>query len=165
MRRAGNIAEIESFIPVVMSEARRLSDDLFTREDLVQEGIIAALRALGTYDPDRGSIEGYVRTCARNRMISYLRRSWQELLLDEEAFDAQTSELDASAAADGGHQERIEIGEALTGLLNSLSSLEKSVLHAYLREGSVTDAAFFLKCERKKVDNALQRIRNKARGK
>ncbi|MDR3254023.1 MAG: sigma-70 family RNA polymerase sigma factor [Synergistaceae bacterium] len=154
-------SEMGSFLPVVMSEARKLSGgDLFTREDLVQEGFIAALHALDTYDPKRGSIEGYVRTCARNRMISYLRRSWHESLIDSDALNERAP---VPPPIGGGSQERIEIGEALSNLLKSLSQFEAIVLHAYLRGGSVSSAALLLQCDRKRVDNALQRIRNKAR--
>jgi RNA polymerase sigma factor (sigma-70 family) len=149
----------------VIGEARRLSGaDSFTREDLAQEGIIAVLHALDAYDPERGSIEGYVRACARNRMISYLRHNRQESPMDEDLLNAKVSD-DAAADVGNVQQERIEIDEALSKLLKCLSPFEKSVLHAYLREGSLSKVAQSLVCDRKKVDNALQRIRNKARTK
>jgi RNA polymerase sigma factor (sigma-70 family) len=155
-------SEIESFLPVVMSEAKKLSGgDMFTKEDLAQEGFIAALHALDTYDPKRGNIEGYVRVCARNRMISYLRRSWQEFLMDSELLSGRESV--GRAAESDGSQGRVEIDEALSSLLKSLSGFEQIVLHAYLRAGGISRAAALLKCDRKRVDNALQRIRNKAR--
>jgi RNA polymerase sporulation-specific sigma factor len=161
---AERACDIELFLPIVMSEAKRFSGgDLFTREDLAQEGIIAALRALDTYDPARGSIEGYVRTCARNRMISYLRRSWQEFVMDDEALNASALDSDPTSVFCGEPQERIEIGEALSKLIAELSAFEKSVLYSYLSAGSLSEAALLLECDRKKVDNALQRIRNKAR--
>ena len=156
--------EIERCLPAVMSEARKLSGgDLFTREDLTQEGIMAALRAMESYDPSRGSLEGYVRTCARNGMISYLRRSWHESAVDDETLDAHASGQGGHAAGFEGPQERLEMGEALSKLIDELSAFEKNALYAYLSEGSVSGAAAFLKCGRKKADNALQRIRNKAR--
>jgi RNA polymerase sporulation-specific sigma factor len=165
MGRAGEIAyEIETYLPVVMGEARRLSgSDPFTMEDLAQEGLIAALHALDTYDPARGNIEGYVRACARNRMISYLRRGWHESVVNDELLDARASDAEDSAASFEGPQERIEISEALAKLIDGLSAFEQSVLHAYLQAGSLSDTAVLLKCDRKRVDNALQRIRNKAR--
>jgi RNA polymerase sporulation-specific sigma factor len=166
MRNAAEMASIiEKYLPVVMSEARKLSGgDLFTREDLTQEGLMAALRAMDSYDPSRGSLEGYLRVCARNRMISYLRRGWHESVLDDETLDYQYQTLDSvSRFGFDAPQERIEIGEALSKLIEGLSDFEKNVLHAYLSEGSVSGAAFLLECGRKRADNALQRIRNKAR--
>jgi RNA polymerase sigma factor (sigma-70 family) len=167
MGRASEIApEIETYLPLVMNEARRLSGgDLFTREDLAQEGIIAALHAHDTYDPLRGNLEGYIRACARNRMISYLRRSWQEFVMDDEILDARVSGAESSPDAFDGPHERIEIREALSRLIEDLSTFEQNVLHADLRSGSVSGAALSLKCDRKRADNALQRIRNKARSK
>ncbi|MDR1515370.1 MAG: sigma-70 family RNA polymerase sigma factor [Synergistaceae bacterium] len=165
MKSATEISnEIEKYLPVVMREARKLSgNDLFTREDLTQEGIMAALRAMDSYDPARGSLEGYVRTCARNRMISYLRRSWHEYAVDDDILDARVSGSIASNGGFGEPEERIEINESLSKLIEELSAFEKNVLYAYLSEGSLSGAALLLDCERKKADNALQRIRNKAR--
>jgi RNA polymerase sporulation-specific sigma factor len=164
MRNAAEIASaIEKYLPLVTREARRLSSgDLFTREDLTQEGLMAALRAMDSYDPSRGSLEGYVRACARNRMISYLRRGWHETVVDDEILDSQALDSGPRAGYEA-PQERIEIGEALSKLIEGLSVFEKNVLCAYLSEGSVSGAATLLECGRKRADNALQRIRNKAR--
>lgn len=156
-------AEIAAHLPVVIQEAGRLSGgDAFTREDLVQEGLMAALNALNSYDPRRGNLEGFIRTCARNGMISYLRRNKYESPMENEALNAQMAG-EGLTAQTGGQQERIEIKEALAKLIENLSGFEQSVLDAYLRGGALYQAARILGCDRKKVDNALQRIRNKAR--
>ncbi|MDR3331028.1 MAG: sigma-70 family RNA polymerase sigma factor [Synergistaceae bacterium] len=150
--------EITTFLPAVIQEARKLSrGDAFTAEDLVQEGLIAALGAYGAYDPDRGSAEGFLRVCARNRMISYLRRTPRELPADDEALDS------ASAYHAEVPLEQIEMRDALLGLMEALSPFERSVLRAYLVCGGVSKAAVALRCDRKKADNALSRIRGKAR--
>jgi RNA polymerase sporulation-specific sigma factor len=149
---------IARFIPAVTQEARKLSrGDDFTMEDLVQEGMMAALGAFGRYDPERGSAEGFLRVCARNRMISYLRRSPKESPVDGDVLDS------GSPSHDDGPQEMIETNEALSGLMERLSPFERSVLGAYLSCGGVSEAACMLHCDRKKADNALQRIRSKAR--
>ena len=58
-------------MPIVLREACRLSrEDRFTREDLVQEGLIAAFSAAESYNPERGPFEAYVGMCPRTRMIS-----------------------------------------------------------------------------------------------
>lgn len=156
-------SQIAAFLPVVMKQARLLSrGDHFTREDLVQEGVIAALGALDTYDPKRGGLAAYIGTCARNRMISYLRRGMQESPMDAEELDAQATEAGAVTRANA-TQERLEIREALSRLVEGLSDFERTVLDAYLKGGSVAKTVEILGCDRKRVDNALQRIRNKAR--
>lgn len=153
-------AQIAGILPIVTRQARLLSkDDRFTREDLVQEGVIAALRALDTFDPERGSLASYIGACARNRMISYLRRGMQESPMDAEKLDARAGVV---SEADGA-QERLEIREDLSLLTEGLSDFERTVLDAYLKGGSLAGAVKILRCDRKRADNALQRIRNKAR--
>ncbi len=155
-------AEIAPFVQVIMKEARRLSrNDAFTMDDLVQEGMVAAISAMESYNPARGEKSAYVRICARNRMISYLRQSARELPIDEEIL---VGSLDADpATAPTCQHESVEAQEALTNLLAVLSPFEQKVLAAYLSGGSTSEAARSLSLERKKIDNALQRIRNKAR--
>lgn len=156
-------AQLSAFLPVVMKQARLLSKgDRFTREDLTQEGVIAALGALDTYDPARGSLAAYIGTCARNRMISYLRRGMQESPMDAEKLDEQATEADVLTSTSA-TQERLEIREALSRLVEELSDFERVVLGAYLKGGSVAQTVNLLGCGRKRVDNALQRIRAKAR--
>jgi RNA polymerase sporulation-specific sigma factor len=152
-------------VPLVTKEALKLAfGNSFTADDLVQEGIIAAIAALETYDPGRGSVDGYVRACARNRMISYLRRNGHESPMEDEALYYRIDTAARTDSAPAGQQEAIEKREALRALLDKLSPFEASVLDSYLKEGGVSRAAEMMKCGRKKVDNALQRIRNKARG-
>jgi RNA polymerase sigma factor (sigma-70 family) len=153
---------VTSFVPLVTREARKLAyGNNFTADDLIQEGILAAMSAMSSYDPGRGSMEGYIRVCARNRMISYLRRNGHESPTDDEALDAHMRA--ARPRGQSSHQEALEEREALYDLLGKLSAFETKVLEAYIRHGGVTDAAEAMGCPRKKVDNALQRVRNKAR--
>ena len=159
--------EISLYFPVVSREARRLcAGDRFIGEDLVQEGLIAALKALDSYDPRRGSAVAYVRACARNKMISYLRQNGRVALapLPEDLdFADSIDPADPLGAQESDPAEALEAKEELSALIECLSPFEQRVLGAYLREGGVTEAAIRLGCSRKKVDNAMQRIRSKAR--
>jgi RNA polymerase sporulation-specific sigma factor len=150
-------------MPILEQEARKLAyGNSFTADDLIQEGALAVMSALGSYNPDRGSIGGYIRACARNRMISYLRRNGHESPMEDEALGERLN-LGRVPENSGGPHDVIYMREALYSLLDQLSELEAEVLHAYLRGGSVSGAREILGCGRKKVDNALQRIRQKAR--
>ena len=119
---------------------------------------MAVMSAFDSYNPDRGSLYGYVRTCARNRMISYLRRNGHEFPMEDEALREHLN-----SKSSGKQNDSIDMRDALYSLLDTLSVFEASVLQAYLRGGSLSGAAEILGCGRKKVDNALQRIRQKAR--
>jgi RNA polymerase sporulation-specific sigma factor len=150
-------------MPILAHEARRLSyGNSFTADDLIQEGVLAAMAALESFDPARGNLQGYVRTCARNRMISYLRRNGHESPMDEEALDERLSSGAGFPGADGpGDAEGMR--EAMPALYERLSHFESEVLDAYLKSGSVSGAARIAGCSRKKADNAMQRVRQKAR--
>jgi RNA polymerase sporulation-specific sigma factor len=153
--------DVPSFMPILKWEARKLSyNNSFTAEDLVQEGVVAAMRALESYDPARGSMCGYIRICARNRMISYLRRNGREYPVEDETLFER---LRPDGFEDCRPDEIIERREAVFALFSSLSPFERDVLGTYLTCGGVSGVALELGCERKKVDNALQRIRVKAR--
>lgn len=130
-------------------------------DDLLQEGLIAAITALESYDSSRGTTHAYVKVCARNKMVSYLRRNRHESPMDEESL---MGSIDSENMTNTESQrETLEIYEALSNLLSSLSPFERRVLAAYLSVGGASGAAKLLSLDRKKVDNALQRIRNKAR--
>jgi RNA polymerase sigma factor (sigma-70 family) len=155
-------ARIASFMPVVRQEARKLAHgDEFVADDLLQEGAMAVMRALGSYDPSRGGEGCYLRVCARNRMISYLRRGRREAPMEEDDLDINSAALSDQAA--GGPQSAIEMREAMYALLDRLSPFEADVLAAYLEGDGISGIASSMKCGRKKVDNAIQRVRNKAR--
>jgi RNA polymerase sporulation-specific sigma factor len=164
MNETSDFPCIASFMPVLTREARKLAyGNAFTADDLIQEGVLAAISALESYDPDRGSLGGYVRICARNRMISYLRRNGHESPTEDGILDERISG-GAGAENSGERQEMIERREILRALLDRLSPFEADVLDAYLRGAGLSGASKILGCDRKKVDNALQRIRHKARG-
>ncbi|MDR2779864.1 MAG: sigma-70 family RNA polymerase sigma factor, partial [Synergistaceae bacterium] len=160
------LSGLHSFMPILAREARKLAyGNSFTADDLVQEGVLAAISALESYDPERGNLDGYVRVCARNRMISYLRHNGHEYPMDDEALDECMRRSDGGKTS-AAHAEVTEIAEKrdeLRALKSRLSAFEESVLRAYIKGGGISGAAGILKCDRKKVDNALQRIRGKAR--
>jgi RNA polymerase sporulation-specific sigma factor len=157
------LSRLDSFMPILASEARKLAyGNNFTADDLVQEGVLAVISALGSYDPKRGNINGYVRVCARNRMISYLRRNGHERPMDDDELDERMRRSDGGTASDS-QSKTAEERDELLALRARLSAFEESVLFAYIDGGGIPGAVKILKCGRKKVDNALQRIRRKAR--
>lgn len=160
---SAELSGLHSFMPILAREARKLAyGNNFTADDLVQEGVLAVISALESYDPERGNINGYVRVCARNRMISYLRHNGHEYPMDDEALD-ECMRRSGGGTASPSHAEMTEHLDALRALKSRLSAFEESVLRAYIAGGGISGAVRILKCDRKKVDNALQRIRGKAR--
>ena len=95
-------------------------------------------------------------------MISYLRHNGHEYPMDDEALDECMRRSDGGTVSFS-QAEMTEDWDALRALKTRLSAFEESVLRAYIEGGGISGAVGILKCGRKKVDNALQRIRGKAR--
>lgn len=146
-----------SFTPLVRYIARKFaavsSNDV---EDLLQEGYISIINAVKGHEVARGKFSSYSFSCIRNRMISFLRRNRGKFAitgLSEEMADALTSTMDPDEEA---FPDRLE-----QELFSGLTCLETKALDAFLEAGSISGAALILEWPRKRVDNALQRIRKK----
>lgn len=142
--------------PIVRGLARALApSDPTLREDLVQEGFLSLVLASSSYDPVKGPFSAFARRCARNRMISYLRRLRPSLPLTDEDLEALSFEPDS--------EEDIDIRLAAKSLFSLLSPFELACMEAFLYTGSAAGASEVLGWQQKKVENALTRIRGKAR--
>ena len=120
--------------------------------DLLQEGFISILRALPKYDGSRGKFTSFAFSCARNGMVSFLRRE-KVRQYDRGALEPAAEDVNAAWPL-------FILDE---GLLEGLSVTEIAVLDAFLQAGSVSSAAALLGWSRKRTDNALQRARKKLR--
>jgi len=142
--------------PLIRRIARALAPvDPNLREDLVQEGFLSLILASSSYDPERGPFAAFARRCARNRMISYLRRLRPSFSLTDDEMEA--------LAFEPRPDEEIDMDLARNSLFSLLSPFELICMEAYLYTGSCTGAAELLDWAPKKVENALTRIRGKAR--
>ena len=69
--------------------ARRLNDH-HEIEDLTQEVFVAAYHSLGNYDTGRDNFGAWLRTIARNKLMSHLRKYYatqkRDLILENEIF-------------------------------------------------------------------------------
>ncbi len=130
-------------------------------EDLVQEGLLGLLSAVQTY---RSSVDvafrTYAYTCARNRMVSALRRrnGVEARSLDEEDEPSVSSGGDDPASLLVRQEELQQLRERLRV---GLSPLEYRVLMALLSGYSYREIAKRLRITEKAVDNARQRLRRK----
>lgn len=157
--REGESQSLEELLVLLTPLVRHLAGR-FSRpgdlhfDDLLQEGYISILRGVHGYDPSRGKFSSFAFSCIRNGMVSFLRRgkaqrSIERLLPPEVEVHYQ---LPSSKIID-------------LDLLEGLSVAETTVLDAFLETGSVTSSAKILGWPRKRVDNALQRVRRKLRRK
>lgn len=148
--------------------AGRLAPDIDreqTKNDLVQEGFMALLRAVRSYKADRGTgFSAYVAVCVKNGMLKYLQKNNKGI-----AVELGDEELEALL---GTHDEDIperviiekERMEELYRLIDSaLSERERQVLGAVLEGMTYEQTGDRLGMSVKQVNNAMQRVRKKLR--
>ena len=124
-------------------------------DDLVQEGSIAFMRALATYDSERASFRTYAARCIKNAMLDYLRKKIRH---DRSEF---TERVDCYSTQKP--DDVLDLKMELEELKSKLTNTEKQVLDAILLCGSAKAASEHLKWHPKKLENAMARIRRKAR--
>jgi len=133
-----------------------------SREDLLQEGKLAFLSAVSSFQPGRGaSFRTYVSVCVSHRVASALRRSAKVLeeALPEDFLIPGARSMDPQDIF-AAMEETRRIMEAMH---SQLSRLERSVIEGYLAGESYEAIARRLAVGPKTVDNALQRVRKKLR--
>ncbi len=132
-------------------------------DDLKQEGLLALLAAAKSFDEQAGTpFSGYVRLCARHRMIS-ARRRVVALPVPVEGDGEVEDSLSASGQAEPEQLvvDKEEQRRLFATLRERLSSLEYAVLCDYLEGYSYEEIAARLHTTSKSVDNALARTRRK----
>lgn len=143
-------------------------------EDLIQEGMLGLLNAVRSYRADKNTaFKTYAEVCIRRRIISAIRSDAGEKNLplnkaisyhplsffgSEEVSLSEQSVPDPEEVLIGREQAK----ERVLQLSNGLSEFELSVLELYLQGLSQSEIAATLGKTVKSVDNAVQRVRQKA---
>ncbi len=116
-------------------------------EDLVQEGMVALLRAIKTYNlQGEASFETYASRCIHNAIIDELRKAPEPSLPITEDVEAPTETM------------LVELAEAIASIL---TPTERRVLELKLSAMSYAEIAKELGIEKKKVDNLIMSAKKK----
>ncbi|GAB6281025.1 MAG: hypothetical protein STSR0007_11700 [Thermovirga sp.] len=143
-----------AFTPLVRYITREFAEvSRNEMEDLLQEGYISIISAVKGYESARGKFSSYTFSCVRNRMISFIRKNRNKLFLIPLSHETSGTITYPEMPDNCPHLEE--------ELFRGLTCLEATVLDAFLETGSISGAALVLEWPRKRVDNALQRIRRK----
>ena len=182
--RAGN-REITDYIMVkyksmVRKKARAMYLLGGENEDLIQEGMIGLIKAVRDYDSSQGaSFASFAELCVSRQMYSAIETSRRKKhlplntyisLYDESEVekDGRTMQLiDTIEPEQETDPEALYFGKEYTEafieqLKGNLSALENHVLYLHLMGTDYKKIAELLDKSPKSIDNALQRIRNKA---
>ncbi len=143
-------------------------------EDLIQEGMVALIKAVREYAPDKAaSFRTFAEICIRNRLYSVLRASArdkhkalnQSISLDTPDFDSNSYTSGTSSLAQRDPEDflidREHTAALLAGVRKQLSEFEAKILGYYLDGLSCREIADAVGKSPKSVDNAVQRIRRK----
>ena len=140
-------------------------------EDLIQEGMLGLLSAIRSYDESRGArFETYAELCVRRRIISAVRTyALRNNAKDELSLE---SHLLAEKEVPGAYLlrdpeelviARERVHELTAGIEGLLSGFESTVLRLYLEGYTYSEMSEMLGRPYKSVENAISRIRKKAR--
>jgi len=148
----------------------------FERDDFLQEANLGFARAVQDYELGKGAFPAFVDLCVRRHLISYLRslRRKKHMLLNRSySLDAPLnsgSEDDARTWYDRlGTAEALEWIECqdhqafLEALAQRCSPFENAVLKKYGQGYSYQEVAIQCGTRSKSIDNALTRIKKKAK--
>lgn len=151
-------------------------------EDLIQEGMIGLMKAVRDYDNALGtSFSSFAELCVSRQMYSAIEasrrkkhmplNSYISLYAEEEGTEdeKQLPLIDTIASAVENDPEALYFGKEFSEafvekLKEKLSLLENHVLYLHLMGTDYRTIAELLGKSPKSIDNALQRIKNKAAG-
>ena len=177
--------KMERVIEELLPEVRKIAQKFFiaggSSDDLCQEGLIGLVDGIEKYDESRGDIESdafkaFVLMCAKRQILDAIKKanSKKNMALnnsislsaeDVESFGESGMELIHSLTPEEIVMDRFEKEETASSISINLSSFEKDVLNLYLEGLKQSEIAEKLDKTTKSIDNTLQRIKNKIKGK
>jgi len=147
------------------------------REDIIQEGMIGLYKAICDFDSSQlTSFKGFADLCITRQIITAIKTASRQkhiplnsyVSLDKPIYpeDSERTLLDTIAESTLSDPQLILVNEERTvymeiKLSESLSGLERKVLHLYLDGFTYEEISENLNRHVKSIDNALQRIKKK----
>lgn len=164
--RSGDYSELDTliklcvFVPeTAISAAQKLG---FEHDDLRQEGVVALLYALHSYDPAMGAnFRTYSSRCIKRRIASVLRSVTSSKRLS--MADYISLDSGCEIAQQQNWMQDVELRDIKERLFCHLSKMEAEVFRLYLAGLSYKEIAGKIGKSEKSVGNALRRIRGKLR--
>jgi RNA polymerase sporulation-specific sigma factor len=153
--------------------ARRYFAPGADRDDLLQEATIGFFKAIRDFCGDRGGFSSFVELCVRRQIITFIKSATRQkhaalnwaTSLDAPVFEDSDETLLGRLAAPGTIEGRFDEDghEFLEELWSRCSPLEQGVLSMYARGFSFEEMARELGVHYKSIDNAVWRVKVKAR--
>ena len=172
---------MEKYKDMVRKQARAMYLWGGENDDLIQEGMIGLFKAVQDYDPKEGaSFSSFAGLCVSRQMYTAIKASQRQKHLPLNSYvsiyasasdnpeENGLSIVDTIEAGKESNPELMILGEEYTNafeeeLKEKLSKLERKVLYLHLQGMEYLNIAEFMDKSPKTIDNALQRIKAKAR--
>ena len=154
---------IDKYIGVIKKKAMVLCPfaDL---DDMVQEGIIALYSAVNVYDKSLSSFSTFANLCIERSLITAYRRIFSKKQIPKsETVSLDDAEKPSMVTPETLLIEKEECLAFTEKIKKSLSAFEFKVLCEYLNNNSYDIIAQNLGTDKKAVNNAMLRLRNKIR--
>ena len=155
----------ESNLKIVTKTVRFLIFDykidttFLSEEDLIQEGMLALLKAEKIYNKERGAkFETYIRHVIKNRIVDLLRK--QNNSPDSGAEQAQNTVGESLEQT----FEKMELERALEQTLEGCTEIERAIFNSYVQGYTYSEIAEIFEISKKKIDNTIQKVRGLVRG-
>ncbi len=134
-------------------------------DDLRQEALIALMRALHSYSPDKGAVfTTYASVCIRRHLSSVIRAGFRQKNLPMVSYlPLEESSLAPDADPESLLIEEEEFYAARDRIFSRLSAFEREMLELYLNGLSYAEISQRTGKSEKSVGNALARTRRKLR--
>lgn len=134
------------------------------RDDLRQEGLMALLKAVSSYKPDKGAkFSTYADVCISNQMRSFRARTGKGSAVCESLDEVLENSLSEEETPESIFINKEFFSELWYAVENILSESERQAFTLVMRGASYRETAEKLGITEKSVDNAVQRSRRKIR--
>lgn len=146
-------------------------------EDVFQEGLLGFCKAVQVYDENKlASFKGFSQNCVKCQIITAIKAATRKkhralnsyVSLNQPIYNEDSDRTLLDVLSNTGstdpeelviHNENLCFIEARVSEI--LSDLELKVFQSYLDGSTYEEIALSLNCQRKSVDNALQRVKRK----
>lgn len=136
-----------------------LSGSAAVAEDITQEVFLALLREECAYDPDRGTLSGYLFGIARKQVLRHVEKGRQDVPLENDSEDGSLPELAVVQDPLDDLTQRERIGALRRAVATLPRRYREVVVLCDLEEVDYADAAVALGCPIGTVRSRLHRAR------
>ena len=134
---------------------KQFSASSISEQDLKQEGMMALLKAIKTFNPDAGvKFETYASRVISNRMIDIVRKEKSDRIVSVQDYDVRinTTPEQIFWGKERGHEiERI--------LKQQCSAIELAIYKSHYLGRSYDEIALTFDITKKKIDNTIQKVK------